>query len=72
MREERPVGLDLAESYMTNCAGPEPWSTGGIWISRGKTFAKILRSQRMLHVPGGRERVTVPAEAGDLVTVLGI
>lgn len=57
---------------MRSCTGPEPWSTGGIWISKGETFAKILRFHRMLHVPGRRDTVTVPAEAGELVTVLGI
>lgn len=37
---------------------------GGIWISRSKTFVKVLRWQRMLYVPGKRHTVTVLAKAG--------
>lgn len=36
----------LGKASMRNCTGPEPWSTGGIWISKGETFAKILRFQQ--------------------------
>lgn len=36
------------------------------WISRGETFAKILRWQKMLHISGRGEAVTVLAETGGL------
>lgn len=57
---------------MRGWAGPEPWSVGGIWISRGESFAKMLRWQKMLYVPGSGETVAVLAEAGELVRVPGI
>lgn len=41
-----PGGVEAGREF-----GPEPWSVGGIWISRGESFAKMLRWQKMLHVP---------------------
>lgn len=36
-------------------------------MSRYEAFAKILRWQKMLHVPGSRDTVAVLAEAGGLL-----
>lgn len=63
----------MGKAYVKDWAGPEPLPVGGIWISRGETFAKSLGCQRMVHVPGRRETGTsVLTEAGGLVRVPGI
>lgn len=64
-------GWTLEKAYVRGWVGLKPWSMSGIWISRCETYAKILRWQKMLRVPGRGETVTVLAEAGGLVGVLG-
>lgn len=55
--EERgPIATGLWENFCQR--------VGGIWISRSKTFVKVLRWRRMLYVPGKRDTVTVLAKAG--------
>lgn len=65
-KRARLVGLDLGEILCERLGWPQALEFGWGWISRGETFAKILRWQKMLHISGRGEAVTVLAETGGL------
>lgn len=65
-KRARLVGLDLGEILCERLGWLRALELGWSWISRGDTFAKILRWQKMLHIPGREEAVTVLAETGGL------